>query len=862
MALSPLMIQYFQMKEKYPDCVLFYRVGDFYEMFYDDAKIGSKVCDLVLTGKDCGEDDRAPMCGVPYHSAESYIGKLIGAGYKVAICEQTEDPKLAKGLVQRDVIRIVTPGTLIEAGLLSENSNNYICGAYIGKESSGLAFADVSTGELYATCFSGASFYEKTVNEVCLYAPKELLLNVPENEAATLVSSVRTRFGTCVCADLGELYDEQNCEKIVNRKFSEELDGNDLTGEERLNCVCSIGALVEYIIRMNKGDSSSILHIRFSKEGQHLEMDLSARKSLELCAGIHTGEKRGSLLAVIDKTKTPMGARLMKNRIERPLVNPNIINKRLDAVAQLVAQPIACDKLTELLMGFSDMERLATRIAYGTANAKDLKALQYTLENVPALKEELSSFDSDLLRDINKRADPLFDVCKRIRDTVCDEPPFSVREGGIFKDGVNENIDYLRGALKDGKGWIAKLEATEKEKTGIPKLKVGYNKVFGYFIEITNSYKDKVPENYIRKQTLTGAERYITEDLKNMESTVLGAKEKLENLEYDMFREMLADFAGKIESLQTTAAAIAELDVLRSLAVVAVANNYNRPEVDIGDVIDIKDGRHPVVEAYLKDGSFVPNDTYLDNKANRLAIITGPNMAGKSTYMRQTAIIIIMAQMGSFVPAKSAHIGVVDKVFTRIGASDDLAFGKSTFMLEMSEVAHIVKNATPRSFIIYDEIGRGTSTYDGMSIAKAVAEYTVGKKCGAKTLFATHYHELSDLENTLEGAVNYNIKARKHGNDLIFIRKIVRGSADDSYGIEVAYLAGVPKELVTRAKQILEKVTEEKPLQITKKDDGGQISFEMETEKEAADIIRNTDIDTLSPIEALNVLNKLKKILK
>ena len=862
MAISPMMSQYFAVKEKYSDCILFYRVGDFYEMFYDDAKIGSKVCDLVLTGKDCGEEERAPMCGVPYHSAESYIGKLINAGYKVAICEQVEDPKLAKGLVSRDVIRIVTPGTLIESGLLSDSSNNYICSVYFDDLCSGLASADISTGELYVTCFSGNSMTEKLYNEICVYSPKELITNASRSQIPGIINGVITRFNTFVGDGKKELYDKYSCKAAACEKFGEEISSNGFTEDEENAVSLSLGALLSYLTDMEKSDPASIKRINFSKDGQHLEMDLSARRSLELCISMHSGEKRGSLLSVIDKTKTPMGSRLIKNWLERPLVNPNIINKRLDAVEELYGDPIKRDTLKDILSELSDIERLATRIAYKSANAKDLKSLQNTISHLPSLKASLSDFQSEMLSKIAGSLDTLSDVYETIDKAIDDEPPFSVREGGLIKTGYNSNVDYLREALTNGKGWISKLEATEKEETGIPKLKVGYNKVFGYYIEITNAYKDKVPERYIRKQTLTGCERYITEELKNMESTVLGAKEKLESLEYDLFMSILEGLSAHVERIQKTASLVSELDVLRSFAECADTNNYTRPEVDIGDIIDIKDGRHPVVEAYLKDSMFVPNDTYLDSNANKLALITGPNMAGKSTYMRQTALIIILAQMGSFVPAKSARIGVVDKLFTRIGASDDLAFGKSTFMLEMSEVANILKNATSHSFIIYDEIGRGTSTYDGMSIAKAVAEYTVGKKCGAKALFATHYHELADLENKLTGVVNYNIKARKHGNDIIFLRKIVRGAADDSYGIEVAYLAGVPKELVTRAKEILAETVSQKGAMYEKPPKDDQLSFADQAEADAADIVRNTDIDTISPIEALNVLNKIKNILK
>ncbi len=857
---SPMMDQYFLIKEKYPDCLLFYRVGEFYEMFYEDAEIGSKVCDLVLTGKDCGKGERAPMCGVPYHSTEQYIGKLIGAGYKVAVCEQVEDPKLVtKGIVKRDVVRIITPGTVTEAGLLSEQNNNFICSLYFGEDIYALAAADISTGELYSTIFTGKDSFDRLCAELFSYVPKELITNLQrENES---LASVRVRLPDALCTSRPEIFNKDLARITVLGKFGSEADIA-VTGEELEAVYNAMGGLILYLEDMNKTAPVPIKHFSFCKEGQHLEMDITAKKSLELCVGSHSGDKKGTLLSVIDKTKTPMGTRLIRSYLERPLINPNLINKRLDAVEELMNAPINREEVREILSRISDIERLSSRIAYKNANARDLKALELTLQRLPSLKKELACFESAYITELEKKIDAMQDIASLISNAIVDEPPALIKEGGIIKDGYDSNVDYLRAAVKDGRKWIAALEANEREQTGIPKLRVGYNRVFGYFIEITNSYKDKVPERYMRKQTLTNCERYITEELKDMESTVLGAKEKLEALEYDIFTKLLSDISEHLERLQASASAISQLDVMCSFAELAHVGGYCRPEVDLGDIIDIKNGRHSVVEAYLKDGMFVPNDTYLDASKNRLALITGPNMAGKSTYMRQTAIIIILAQMGSFVPAESARIGIVDKLFTRIGASDDLAFGKSTFMLEMSEVANILKNATPRSFIIYDEIGRGTSTYDGMSIAKAVAEYTVGKKCGAKALFATHYHELAELENTCEGIVNYNIKARKHGNDIIFLRKIVRGSADDSYGIEVAHLAGVPKELITRAKQILQDLNEQKRPELSLKKEGdGQISFQDQAESEALRILKNADIDTMSPIEALNTIYRMKKLL-
>ncbi len=862
-----MMLQYLETKESYKDFILFYRLGDFYEMFFDDAITTSRELDLTLTGKDCGMEERAPMCGIPYHAADQYIARLVKKGYKVAICEQLENPTTAKGLVKRDVVRIITPGTVTEGTLLVEGKNNFLCAIYINGSRAGIAVSDISTAEIYATDFIEENdLQHKILNEIGVYAPSEVLINLPAEGCETVRDYVSIRLGASLMA--GERARFKVDMKQLCDQFGEGFLSHSGLHEdsEALPALC---ALLSYLTETLKSDISFINKLNYYTNEQFLEIDINSRRNLELCETMRSKEKKGSLLWVLDKTKTAMGARLLRKWIEQPLLSRNAIEKRQRAVNDLYSDMIAKDTLAERLSKISDLERLMTRILYNTANGRDLKSLENTAKQLPVIKQILSGFESDEMCDLARAVDTLSDIDKTISEAIVDEPPFSVREGGIFRDGFNPAIDELRSMMGEGESWIVKIEQTERELTGIPKLKVGYNRVFGYYIEVTNSYKNLVPEDrYIRKQTLTGGERYITKELKDMESRVLGAKDKLCALEYDLFQKIRDYIIENMSRIQKTATALAKLDVFASLAEVAKKNNYVCPEIDYTDKVHITDGRHPIVENFMSDGMFIPNDVELDSK-NRLMLITGPNMAGKSTYMRQTALIVLMAQMGSFVPAKSARIGIVDKLFTRVGASDDLASGQSTFMLEMTEVAYILKNATAKSLIIYDEIGRGTSTFDGMSIARAVAEYTAGKKLGAKTMFATHYHELCELEEKCEGVVNYNIAAKKRGDELIFLRKIIRGAADDSYGIEVAKLAGVPGEVTRRAQVILDSlidgkaVPESKLMKKAQTADTGSvaISFDDLAKNEIADKLRAIDINTITPIEAMTKLYELKKLL-
>ena len=859
-----MMQQYFEIKEKYKEYILMYRLGDFYEMFFDDAKIAAKELELVLTGRDCGEEERAPMCGVPYHAVDGYIGKLVSHGYKVAICEQMEDPSLAKGIVKRDVVRMITPGTLTESSLLDEKKNNYICAVYLGDGAVGVSFADISTGSLSATEFSGSDMMSRLFGEMGVYAPREVVINTAASGLGEIETFLRERLGCTINENQEARFSGEDAKREALSRFAGEAVPAEFN-DENDPALKAVGALISYALETQKNDLSNLRSLNFYREGQYLEMDINTRRNLETCESQRRGEKHGTLLWVLDRTKTAAGARLLKNYIDFPLSYPYGINRRQSAVAELCGDVVLRGELENALKGVLDLERIMTRVVYGSAGGRDLRALAQTTEKLPQIKGLLSSCECEELASMFSELDTLSDVTETINAAIVDDPPFSVREGGIIRDGYNADIDYLRSVISDSKGWIERIEEAEKKATGIKTLKVGYNRVFGYYIEVSKSFIGSVPERFIRKQTLANGERYITQELKDMESQMLGASDKITALEYQLFTEVRLKIAENVHRIQKTAFILAKLDVYRSLAEVACRNGYCRPEITYGDEIIIKDGRHPVVEQFAKDSYFVPNDTNLDGGKNRFMLITGPNMAGKSTYMRQTALICLMAQIGSFVPAREARIGVIDKLFTRVGASDDLAMGQSTFMLEMSEVAYILSHATKRSLIIYDEIGRGTSTFDGMSIARAVAEYTLGKKVGAKTLFATHYHELTGMESEFDGIVNYNIAAKKKGDDIVFLRKIVRGAADDSYGIEVAKLAGVPKEVTKRAKEILETLEaggiQKKERTTEPADDGFALSFDNISESEVAEKLRAVDINTLTPLEAINLIYELKKML-
>ena len=862
--MTPMMEQYFEIKNQYKDYLLFYRLGDFYEMFFDDAIIASRELELTLTGRDCGEAERAPMCGVPFHSSEGYIGRLIEKGYKVAICEQTEDPALAKGLVKREVIRVVTPGTLIETNLLSEKLNNYLCSIYLNEYECGISFADISTAQIYATSFFGDNVITRLCNELGTYQPREVITNVSAaklEEAETLICD---RLGAMLGAGQSSRFSYDDARVKLKNEYSDNIRDEQLSDRA---LVTSLGALLSYIADTQKTDVSYIKDITVYTDGQFMEMDVNTRRNLEIVETMRSKEKKGSLLWVLDRTRTAAGARMLRNWLENPLLSTSKIMQRQNAVAELAGDYMFREELSMLLDGVLDLERLVTKTIYGTANGKDLRAIASTISVLPELKAKLSEAKSDELSSICASIDTLEDIYDKINSSICENPPFSIREGEIIAEGYDKDVDELRSIMNDGKGWLDKIAEEERDATGIKTLKINYNKVFGYYIEVTKSFMDQVPDRYIRKQTLANCERYITEDLKDLEARILGAADKVCSLEYEIFcgiREFVAENSARIRK---SAADMAKIDVYLSLAEVAVRNKYARPEIDESDVISIKDGRHPVVEQFVKDTYFVPNDAELDTARNRLMLITGPNMAGKSTYMRQVAIIVLMAQIGSYVPASEARIGIVDKLFTRVGASDDLASGQSTFMLEMNEVAYILRNATRRSLIIYDEVGRGTSTFDGMSIAKAIAEYTASRKIGAKTLFATHYHELTTLEDEKEGIVNYNIAAKKRGDNITFLRKIVRGSTDDSYGIEVAKLAGLPSEVIKRAKEVLASVeatakavseADTKPIE---KDDT-LISFDDCINEQVIEELKAIDINTLSPYEAMSFLFGLQKRLK
>ena len=853
-----MMRQYLDIKERNKDCILFFRLGDFYEMFGDDARTASKELDLMLTSRDKTTDDpeeRIPMCGVPYHASETYIARLIAKGHKVAICEQMEDPALAKGLVDRDIIRVVTPGTLMESSMLDESKPNYICAVYLGGTSAA-CFADLSTGDVSVTEFP-ENDYGRIENEMSSFYPAEALVGGAPDGCVRLAEYLSSRM-SCLVQCNNELFKSPGDELLRNHFGQDACDGLDPAA------VRAAGGLLLYIEETQKTDVAHLRRLHRNTYGSHMELDLGTMRNLELAGTLRTGDKKGSLLWVLDKTRTPMGRRLIRSWLLRPLLQIAPIKRRLSAVSELAGATVPRGESMRLLRNVGDMERLIGKIVYGNALSRDLKSLESSARILPELIAQLVDMKCAALREC-AAIDTLGDLADRIENAIRDDPPFSVREGGFIKDGFDPEVDRLRGLLENSSAALTAIEAKERERTG-KKLKIGYNRVFGYYIELPRSVSDDVPGDYIRKQTLANCERFITQELKELETELLTAKDKLVALEYKLFEELRMQIAGEVGRVQATAGSVAELDVFCSLAETAVLGNYCMPEIDASGIIDIRDGRHPVVEAMQRGSLFVPNDTFLDCGASRAAIITGPNMAGKSTYMRQTALIALMAQIGSFVPAKSARIGIVDRVFTRIGASDDLSAGKSTFMVEMTEVADILKNATRSSLLILDEIGRGTSTYDGMAVARAVLEHCADKrKLGAKTMFATHYHELTILENDIEGVKNYSISAKKRGDDIIFLRKIVSGGADDSYGIEVAGLAGLPDSVIRRAKAVLKELEEGKEeikqmnrppvtpppvAQLTLLDMGGS---------EIAAVLNSTDLNTLTPLEALNLLFELKK---
>lgn len=864
--LTPMMRQYFEIKNQNQDGILLYRLGDFYEMFYDDAKIASKELDLVLTGKNCGQEERAPMCGIPFHSCESYIAKLVKNGHKVFICEQTEDPKKAKGLVRREIIRTITPGTVIEASMLQEDCNNYIASVYFGAMGAGICFADITTGEMLATDMSGDDMTVYAMNEIGRFTPKEVLLNPAAADDGVLIDFLHEHMDSGLERMTDEQYEYAACEQLVRRQFAASVEAETVTDHPMI--VCAVGALLRYLMDTQQSDLSNLDTLQLYYQGQYLELDLNARRNLELFETMRTKEKRGSLLWVLDHTKTAMGARLLRQWMSKPLRSPNQILQRQKAVGELKDDLVRRTALTDELRQMFDIERLIGRIVYGTANCRDMRSMCATLEHVPEIRIQLAQCQSSMLQVLCESMDELQDVKQLIEAAIVEDPPFSLREGGFIQEGYSEELDKLRDIASGGKGSIAAIEEREREATGISKLKVGYNRVFGYYIEVARSLSDKVPAHYVRKQTLANAERYITDELKQYENTVLQAQERITDLEYQLFTEVREQISAAVHRIQITAQTLAQTDVLCSLAEVADLYQYCCPEVEYSPVIDIKEGRHPVVERMLRDTMFIANDTLLDDKANRIAVITGPNMAGKSTYMRQVALITIMAQMGSFVPAKSARIGIANRVFTRVGASDDLASGQSTFMVEMSEVADILTHATRFSLVILDEIGRGTSTFDGMSIARAVVEYIADpKKIGARTLFATHYHELTALEDLMEGVKNYNIAVKKRGEDITFLRKIIPGGADDSYGIAVAKLAGVPKPVLRRAKAILKDLEDHAPkIEVHEVEDAEeeapQMSLTSYQSNDVAEKLRAVNVNTMTPIEALNLVFELQKMVE
>ena len=866
-------------KSQYQDCILFYRLGDFYEMFFDDALTASRELEITLTGKNCGQEERAPMCGVPYHAVEGYLNKLVSKGYKVAICEQMEDPKQAKGIVKREVVRIVTPGTNLDAQALDETKNNYImCIVYIA-DRYGISVADISTGEYLVTELPDSS---RLMDEISRFVPAEIICNEAFYMSGMDLDGLKDRFGVTIYSLESWYFDDSLCREKLLEHFH--VSGFGGLGLEDYDCgIISAGALLQYLLETQKNSLSNLTHITPYVTGKYMLLDSATRRNLELCETLREKQKRGSLLWVLDKTKTAMGARMLRKYVEQPLISKKDIVLRLDAVEELKNQAISREEIREYLSPVYDMERLLTKITYGTANPRDLTAFKTSLEMLPPVRYLLEEMQSDLLKEIHEDMDSLEDLCTLLRSAIRDEPPIAMKEGNIIRDGYNEEVDKLRRAKSDGKDWLAKLENEEREKTGIKNLRIKYNKVFGYYLEVTNSYKSMVPDYYTRKQTLANAERYITPELKELEDMILGAEDKLYALEYELYCGVRDQIASQVERIQRTAKAVARLDAVASLALVAERNGYVRPNINEKGVIDIKDGRHPVVERMIPNGTFIANDTYLDDKKHRISIITGPNMAGKSTYMRQTALIALMAQIGSFVPASRADIGLSDRIFTRVGASDDLASGQSTFMVEMTEVANILRNATSRSLLILDEIGRGTSTFDGLSIAWAVIEYISDSRLlGAKTLFATHYHELTELEGKISNVNNYCIAVKEKGDDIVFLRKIVKGGADKSYGIQVAKLAGVPDLVIERAKEIVEELSNEditakvseiaakerttKKKQKTRRYDEVDIAqmslFDTVKDDDVLEELKNIDVGNMTPIDALNTIYRLQNKLK
>ena len=875
--LSPMMQHYLKTKEEYPGCILFYRLGDFYEMFFEDAKIVSKELELTLTGRACGLEERAPMCGVPFHAADTYINRLVQRGYKVAICEQMEDPSTAKGIVKREVIRIATPGTNIDMQSLDETKNNYIMCVVYGVEKYGIAIADVTTGDFFVTEVDSE---RKLLDELNKFSPSEIICNEAFYMSGVDITDMRERLRIAVTAlDSWYFGDELAKETLLSHFKIHSLEGLGLVDYD--SGVLASGALLKYLYETQKNTLSNILAIHPYSVGKYMIIDSSSRRNLELVETLREKQKRGSLLWVLDKTKTAMGARLLRSYVEQPLIDKAEIIKRQDLIATLNKNEITREELREYLNPIYDLERLITRITYQTANPRDLIAFRNSLEMLPAIFMLLSDLSGELVNEIRDEFDDLKDLYALLCESIQEEPPISTRDGDIIKDGYNEEVDRLRRAKTEGKNWLAQLEAQEREKTGIKNLRIKYNKVFGYYLEVTNSFKDMVPDYYVRKQTLTGAERYITPELKELEDTILGSEDRLTSLEYELFKAVRDHIGENVSRIQRTAKAIAQIDVFASLALVASRNNYCRPKINESGILDIKNGRHPVVEQMITNDLFIDNDTYLDNNNHRISIITGPNMAGKSTYMRQTALIVLMAQIGSFVPAVSANVGIVDRIFTRVGASDDLASGQSTFMVEMNEVANILRNATSNSLLILDEIGRGTSTFDGLSIAWAVVEHISNTKLiGAKTLFATHYHELTELEGKLSGVNNYCIAVKEKGDDIVFLRKIVKGGADKSYGIQVAKLAGLPDTVIERAKEIVNELVNNDITEIVrnisvdttskrrKKEhldevDLSQMSlFDTLSDDNIIDELKNVDIGNMTPLDALNKLYELQNKVK